>query len=867
MTKFYSDIEYILKDKDLLVSKTDLKGNITYVNVDFERISGFALKELIGSPHNMVRHPDMPKEAFADLWATIKSGLPWRGLVKNIRKDGGYYWVMANTSPDYENGKIIGYISIRTKATQAEIYSIEPKYKLFKQGMQKKLIIKNGNIIEKKFKININIFKNLTIKKQIILMNTLSIFTIIWISAIAMTGLNDKKIQIKESYENIKIPIEDEYKLGNLVKNLRTKKNESSQEEDIELREQIAEIKNLLKKYTNTDLIEEKILVEKIELNKNERKQIEKEIEKKFEQIIGTIIVSLTIIIFFGYRLFREIKNPINYLKNTIRNGKNEIIESKKFKNEFLNLIQEYNNLIMKNLFNLDEGKRDADINLRIKIALDNVRTNIIIINDSREIIYLNKSSEKMFNDAEEDFRKELPNFDTQKLLGINIDSFHKNPSHQKGMLSNLNTTLITKFEIGGRSLRIYITPVKNGSDERLGTVAELQDRTIEIATEKEVASVIGSIENGDFTKRIIENGKEDFILDVSKGVNCLIKTCSESLSEIVNVLNALSKGDLTQTIKGQYQGTFGQLKNDANATVDDLRKIVVEIKEAADSINMGSKEIAAGNNDLSHRTEEQAASLEETSASMEELTVTVKHNAENANKANQLAINASKIAERGVIVVNQVVSTMNEINDASRKIADIISVIDDIAFQTNILALNAAVEAARAGDQGKGFAVVAIEVRNLAHRAATAAGEIKVLIEDSVNKVTAGTLLVSNAGETMGEIVKSINGVTTTMIEITSASSEQSLGIDQVNQAVRQMDEVTQQNAALVEQSAAAAESLEDQAQSLTVTVSHFKLGDAEHKISFQKPSDIKKENSPLDKYTNKRNNPKIDKDQWEEF
>jgi methyl-accepting chemotaxis protein len=798
MTKFYSDIEYILKDEDLLVSKTDLKGNITYVNVDFERISGFALKELIGSPHNMVRHPDMPKEAFADLWATIKSGLPWRGLVKNIRKDGGYYWVMANTSPDYENGKIIGYISIRTKATQAEIYSIEPKYKLFKQGMQKKLIIKNGNIIVKKFKININIFKNLTIKKQIILMNTFSIFTIIWISAIAMTGLNDKKIQIKESYENIKIPIEDEYKLG-----------------------------NLLKKYTNTDLIEEKkILVEKIELNKNERKQIEKEIEKKFQRIIITIIGGLTIIIFFGYRLFREIMNSINYIKNTIQNGKNEIIESKKFNNEFFSLIQAYNNSIMKNLFNLDEGKRDADINLRIKIALDNVSRNIIIINTEHKIIYLNKTSEKMFKEAEQDIRKEITNFDAQSLLGTNIDIFYKNPAYQKDILLNLNSTLIIKFEIGGRSLRIYITPVKNERNERLGTVAEVQDRTIGIATENEVASVIDSIENGDFTKRILINGKEDFILDISKGVNCLIETCSESLSEIVNVLNALSKGDLTQTINGKYQGTFGQLKNDANATVDDLRKIVVEIKEAADSINMGSKEIASGNNELSHRTEKQAASLEETSASMEELTVTVKHNAENANKANQLAINASKTAERGVTVVNQVVSTMNGINGASRKIADIISVIDDIAFQTNILALNAAVEAARAGDQGKGFAVVAFEVRNLAQRAATAAGEIKLLIDDSVNKVTAGTLLVSNAGETMGEIVKSINGVTTAMIEITSASSEQSLGIDQVNQAVRQMDEMTKQNAALVEQSAAAAESLEDLAQSLAVTVSHFKLG-----------------------------------------
>jgi methyl-accepting chemotaxis protein len=254
---------------------------------------------------------------------------------------------------------------------------------------------------------------------------------------------------------------------------------------------------------------------------------------------------------------------------------------------------------------------------------------------------------------------------------------------------------------------------------------------------------------------------------------------------------------------------------------------LIGEIKQSTDSINMAAKEIAAGNNDLSHRTEEQAASLEQTAASIEQLTSTVQHNAANAKQANQLAVDASDIAGKGVAVVGLVVKTMDEINGSSRRISDIISVIDDIAFQTNILALNAAVEAARAGDQGRGFAVVAVEVRNLAQRAATAAGEIKKLIGDSVEKVADGSKLVVEAGQTMEDIVNSIRGVTVIMSEISAASIEQTLGIEQVNQAISEMDDVTQQNAALVEQAAASAESLEEQTQNMAITVSGFKIDD----------------------------------------
>ncbi|MCX7179262.1 MAG: methyl-accepting chemotaxis protein, partial [Proteobacteria bacterium] len=315
------------------------------------------------------------------------------------------------------------------------------------------------------------------------------------------------------------------------------------------------------------------------------------------------------------------------------------------------------------------------------------------------------------------------------------------------------------------------------------------------------------------------------FFKQLAEGLNKLSEVTSTGLQDVARVLKTVAQGDLTQKIEGEYEGIFGQLKDDTNTTGERLREVIGRIKEATEAINTASQEIAAGNVDLSSRTEEQASSLEETSSSMEELNATVKNNAENARQANVLAKSSNEIATRGGAMVKGVVSTMTEIQGSSKKIADIIGVIDSIAFQTNILALNAAVEAARAGEQGRGFAVVATEVRNLAHRSATAAKEIKILIAESVDKVESGAKLVEQAGSTMDEVVSSFQGVANLVTEISNASREQSSGIEQVTQAVSQMDEVTQQNAALVEEAAAAAESLEEQARGLMQAVSMFKI------------------------------------------
>ncbi|MDP2793933.1 MAG: methyl-accepting chemotaxis protein [Sulfurisoma sp.] len=471
--------------------------------------------------------------------------------------------------------------------------------------------------------------------------------------------------------------------------------------------------------------------------------------------------------------------------------------------------------------------RRAAAENLRIKIALDNVSTGVMIADAERVIIYANASVRRILKAAEADIRKQLPGFDAGKLVGASIDGFHKNPAHQAKLLATFGSTYTANIEIGGRHLVVAANPVIDDKGERLGAVAEWSDRTTEVRVEQEVETLVQAALAGDFERRLALEGKAGFVKQLSAGLNQLTEVTLRGLSDVAEVLKAVAQGDLTKKVDADYQGLFGQLKDDVNTTVERLREVVGRIKDASEAINVAAREIAAGNQDLSSRTEEQASSLEETAASMEELNATVKQNAENAKQANELAKNSNAVAVKGGEMVKRIVGTMSAIQDSSKKIADIVGVIDSIAFQTNILALNAAVEAARAGEQGRGFAVVATEVRSLAQRSATAAKEIKVLIAESVDRVDSGAKLVAEAGDTMDDVVTSFNLVANLVTEIAGASREQSTGIEQVTQAVGQMDEVTQQNAALVEQAAAAAESLEEQASSLVQAVGMFKLAE----------------------------------------
>ncbi|MFT5235759.1 MAG: methyl-accepting chemotaxis protein, partial [Shewanella sp.] len=469
-----------------------------------------------------------------------------------------------------------------------------------------------------------------------------------------------------------------------------------------------------------------------------------------------------------------------------------------------------------------EEQKLSAE-NARIKQALDSVSANTMLADQDLNIIYMNQAVTEMFRTAQSDIVKDLPNFDANNLMGVNIDGFHKNPSHQRNLLGNLTSTYSSQLIVGGRTFKVVANPIRDISGDRIGTVVEWTDRTAEVAIEHEIDSIISSAAAGDLSNRVSTEGKEGFFLNLSNGLNRLVGIADNVISDVVNMFDGLAKGDLTRQINGDYEGQFSKLQSDANTTASRLTEVIGGINESANTVTSGAEEIAQGNSDLSQRTEEQAASLEETASSMEEMTATVTQSAQNATLANQLAQEANSKANHGGKVVEQAVTAMEAINDSSKRISDIIGVIDEIAFQTNLLALNAAVEAARAGEQGRGFAVVAGEVRNLAQRSAGAAKEIKELIRDSVGKVTDGTQLVNQSGETLQDIVQAVTKVADMISQISIASDQQSAGIQEVNKAISQMDEMTQQNAALVEQVSAAGDAMAEQARNMKNQLSFF--------------------------------------------
>jgi methyl-accepting chemotaxis protein len=1016
-----TNIERPFPDGEVIVSKTDAKGIITYANSTFIEISGYSEKELIGTNHNIVRHPDMPAAGFEDLWNTIKAGKPWSGIVKNRCKNGDYYWVHAHVAATYEDGRLTGYVSMRNKPARAQVEATAELYRqindktaqcdviggyvyghgwkpriqrffgnmhlrhklmmlialplavllyfaisgavekfgaaylLGKVGtvmefsmhggnlaheLQKERGMSAGFIVSKGAKFSSELqaqrqetdkaadvikrtFKTLdkadypeslvmhidgsttdlarlpefrarvdslpaTADETITNYSTLITRYLAIPQQISAMGVRDGEIvRIAAAYGNMLEFKERDGRKRAILNAVFSKDRFTPQllrrflanaaEEEVyagnvavygspaakallaEKMKEPAAVETLkLAHYAEENLDATRLGVDparwfklataRINLEHDVELAIAKELNevnqalKSKAQIAAVIFVLATLIpivvvAVYGYftirKLTQTVRSIVGHFRRIAEGHFGNAIDTR-YNDELGEILQALQSMQTKLGFDVNETKRIADEGLRIKNALDNTTTNTMIADAKGRIIYLNKAVVDMFKAAVEDIRTVFPAFDPDMLIGTNIDIFHKNPAHQQQMLSSLTATHRATIKIGNRSFSLAATPVISAKGERLGAAVEWIDITAELKVQNEISALVNAAAAGDLTQRVSLDDKHGFMKKLGEGMNELLEVLAAAMDDVAVSLDAMAKGDLTVSITKDYQGTFGKLKDDINTTVFKLTEVLGSIKESAGLIKTASAEISMGNTNLSQRTQEQASALEETASSMEEMTSTVKQNADNAKQANQMVTGARDLAQSSGEIVTNAVGAMDAITTSSKKIADIIGVIDEIAFQTNLLALNAAVEAARAGEQGRGFAVVAAEVRNLAQRSATAAKEIKGLITNSVENVENGTKQVDASGEVMAEISGSVKKIADIIAEIAAASSEQATGIEQVNKAVMQMDEMTQQNAALVEQAAAASKSMEEQAVQLAEQISFFSLsdgGDGENK------------------------------------
>jgi methyl-accepting chemotaxis protein len=471
-----------------------------------------------------------------------------------------------------------------------------------------------------------------------------------------------------------------------------------------------------------------------------------------------------------------------------------------------------------------DTGVRAA----RVQTALDNTASIVLMVDTAGAVNYGNAAARAYFAEAESDVRAAAADFSAARLLGFDFGRLLENGRGGQS-LAALKGTETRRLSFARRTVEVTLNPVLNDRGGRLGTVVEWVDLTEQLAVESEVAGLVEASVSGDFSRRIELANKSGFMLKLGEGMNRWAQTVAAALTEVVDMMSGLARGDLSKRIAGEYQGDLLRLKQDCNQTAVQLANIVGQTVEGMETIRAATAQLTTGSSDLSTRTEEQVASLEEMAAAIRQLSATIKQNADNAQQANELATVARQAAEGGGDIAGSAVKAMGRIEESSRRIGEIVGMIDEIAFQTNLLALNAAVEAARAGDAGRGFAVVASEVRVLAQRSGTASKEIKALVGASSQNTKEGVDLVNRAGTSLSEITGSVKRVADIVSEMAAANREQSAGITEVENTVGQMEAVTQKNAQLVEESSAALTSVDQQADELATLVKFFSVGERE--------------------------------------
>ena len=467
---------------------------------------------------------------------------------------------------------------------------------------------------------------------------------------------------------------------------------------------------------------------------------------------------------------------------------------------------------------NEDEQRQLRAID-RLTRSLDKIAANVLVADASNEVIYANESVVDYLTAHTDDYRCEIPAFDVAELVGMSMGDF----AIEAASLDQKTPEISIDKSFGGRLTRLTFNLVTDDSGTRVGTTLEIQDTTDERQVVEEVATVIASAARGELGQRVATTGRQGVLLTLSESINNLLQVTEEVVADVADALEALAEGDLTRTSKREYKGAFGELMSNASRTVDNLTSVVSRIKQSTVSVETASEAISAGTRDLSKRTERAASSIMETSNQVRDLSETVQSNAERAAEATNLVFAARRDASSGGEVVDNAIAAMQGINESSNKIAEIIGVIDEIAFQTNLLALNASVEAARAGEQGRGFAVVASEVRNLASRCATAAQEVKEIIERSIRDVSQGTDLVNRTGEKLHEIVSGVQNVSSIVDEIAEASQLQAMSVTSIRTTVEELDDNTQQNAALVEEASTSTDSTMAQLRSLNELMRFF--------------------------------------------